>query len=76
MAARIGQHRRESETPKGYESYMYVETIFTIRPAQPVFFIAESSQDDESFDFGIDVDEVFVDPPEESSNSDEKSEGD
>lgn len=76
MAARIGQDRRESEARDGYESHMYVETIFTIRPAQPVFFIAEPSQDEEPFDFGIDVDDVFADFPEESSNSDEKSEGD
>ena len=51
---------------------MYVETIFTIRPAQPVFFIAEPSQDEKPFDFGIDVDDVFVDNPDEGPEDGEK----
>lgn len=53
---------------------MYVEALFTIRPAQPVFFIAEPSNMEAPPELRIDVDQLFVDVPDEGSENDEKEE--
>lgn len=55
---------------------MYVEALFTIRPAQPVFFIAETPNDEGPPEFRMDVDELFIDVPDEGSDSDEKEDRD
>lgn len=53
---------------------MYVEALFTIRPAQPVFFIAEPRKEEVPLKFRMDADELVIGIPDERSDGDEKEE--
>jgi hypothetical protein len=53
---------------------MYVEALFKVCPAQPVFFVAEPRKEEEPLKFRMDADELVIDIPDERSDGDEKEE--